>query len=171
MLIVLRRAVQTSLIIDQILIVSVATALLFVLQRLSMRIGERLKFRKTLKQKGGSIWVLVCALSAFILYGLAGPAAIERSKSAYVIKWVGEAEKGIDVLSLNKKLVEKYGSYDMESVELRLEEQESRRLINQSGESYSLTLGGRVVYESAELIAIIYSLTGWETASLLNRGG
>ena len=170
-LIILRRAVKTSLIIDQLLIVAGATALLFGLNRLILTWGVRTKLREERVKIRGLVWVVVCSLSAFILFGLAGPAAIERSKSAHVVKWVGESNEGINTVSLYENLVDKYGSYDIESVKLRLEEQVSRRLFSRSGENYSLTLIGRAVYETADFISLVYSLPGWEGASLMNRDG
>jgi len=165
-LIIWRKFDASSLIVDQLRVISIA---------IGCGIGVLSGFRRiagVLKRIGFPrslvLWVSISALSSFVLYGLAVPGAIQRSKSAHVILWVGESGNGTTKAALRLQLERKFGEMDFASIETRLAEQKSRGLLNDADGVYTATIIGRSVFKLANFLSGIYSLPGWQKASLLN---
>lgn len=151
---------------DQLLIITIGTGcgvgLLIGFRRI-FGLLKRIGFTRSLV-----LWVSISALSSFVLFGLAVPGAIQRSKSAQVILWVGESSSGITKVALRLQLEQKFGETDFASIEMRLDEQESRGLLTEAGGVYRITKRGLSVFRLADFLSVVYSLPGWRKASLLN---
>lgn len=165
-LIIWRKFYASSLIVDQLLVITFGVGsiigFLFCSRRIVLK-SIRIGLSRSLV-----LWVSMSALSSFLIFGLAVPGAIQRSKSAHVILWVGESRNGITKTELQLQLERKFGELDFVSIDMRLSEQESRGLLDDAGGLYVVTKRGRVVLETANLLAQIYSLPGWRKSSLLN---
>lgn len=155
----------TSRIVDQIVIVSVAVglAMLLFISRARNRLWPAVVSREW---RAYPVFTLASSLLLFVVYGLVLPGAIERSKSLYVFKWIGDSEEPLSWAELKGSLAKKYGPYDMQSISLRLDENSSRGFISRDGDGYSLTPVGEGIYIIAEQLSEFYSLEGWKSAAL-----
>ncbi len=93
---------------------------------------------------------------------------VDRSKSLYVIRWVGDCSN----LSREDLLVEvreELGQLDEEYLRIRIEEQVKRSLINSGlDDQLHLSLAGRFVYTVADGLSLVFGLDGWSMMSLQN---
>lgn len=165
-LVTCRKFVASSFIVDQLILITLGLGC--VVGLLSSFSGVIARLKRMGLSRSLVTWVSISSFSAFIIFGLAVPAAVQRSKSAHVILWVGESGEGITKTVLRRRLEQRFGKTDFASFELRLTEQVSRGLLEDSSGVYVVTKSGRLVFEAADLLAKVYSLPGWRQASLLN---
>jgi len=165
-LVTCRKFVASSHIVDQLILITLGLGCVAGL--LSSFSGVIARLKRMGLSRSLITWVSISAFSTFIIFGLAVPGAVQRSKSAHVILWVGESGEGMTKTVLRRRLEERFGETDFASIELRLTEQVSRGLLEDSGGVYVVTKSGRLVFEAADLLAKVYSLPGWQQASLLN---
>jgi len=161
-----RKFVASSFIVDQLILITLGLGC--VVGLLSSFSGVIARLKRMDLSRSLVTWVSISAFSTFIIFGLSVPGAVQRSKSAHVILWVGESDEGITKTVLRRRLEKRFGELDFASIELRLTEQVSRGLLEDSGGVYVVTKSGRLVFEAADLLAKVYSLPGWRQASLLN---
>lgn len=93
---------------------------------------------------------------------------IDRSKSLYVIRWVGDCP-GLSEAELLNKVEEELGQVDNQYLEQRIAEQVDRTIIDlQEDEGLELTPIGKVTYELASFFSRLFGLRGWTENSLSN---
>jgi hypothetical protein len=90
---------------------------------------------------------------------------VDRSKSLYVLLWVHDLGP-VSEIELANKISLKYGVFDRDTYEQRIEEQIQRGLISTSAGNLNLTQKGNLIYESANLLAHLFKLAGWNKAKL-----
>ena len=90
---------------------------------------------------------------------------VDRSKSLYVLLWVHDLGP-VSEIELAKKISVKYGVFDRDTYEQRIEEQIQRGLISTSAGKLNLTQKGNLIYESANSLAHLFKLAGWNKANL-----
>ena len=85
---------------------------------------------------------------------------IDRSRSFYVLSWV---ENGDIKINANKLVVSAKSeeSRDTQATLLRLNENESRGLIEKKSETFQLTWQGRLMLRSSNTLAWIFDLKNW----------
>jgi hypothetical protein len=98
----------------------------------------------------------------FLIWILLVPGTIERSRSLAIFQWVQYGKTTHKIIDIETSLVKSYDGFDLEGFRLRLHEHEVRKLLNIDSENtVTLTLGGKIIYMSANLFANIYNLKGW----------
>ncbi len=90
---------------------------------------------------------------------------VDRSKSLYLVAWVGQ-QKSIEKENLFKKIEEKYGDADRFYLELRISEQIKRKVIVLNDNKLELSETGILYFRLANLVANIYNLKGWKNTGL-----
>jgi hypothetical protein len=87
---------------------------------------------------------------------------IDRSKSLYVIQWVGEQKNATREEIFNAKGVQ-VNSLDFDYINLRIEEQIKRKIIVNNQDQLSLSNYGKIIYSIANVIAKIFALKNWNS--------
>lgn len=91
---------------------------------------------------------------------------IDRSKSLYVIRWIGDCPG----LSEDEVLVEvrdELGQFDDQYIRSRIQEQITRSIVNRDQtEKLRLSISGRAIYSIANSLSSLFGLTGWTSVSL-----
>lgn len=118
-------------------------------------------------------WVLTMLLGAttflvFLQFSLGVPLNIDRSRSFHVLLWVSELQP-IDEAALLSTVQENLGRDDAEGVVLRLSEHVQRGLIIAKDGEYELSLPGQCIVTTSNWLADVFSLTGWQASSLVDR--
>lgn len=153
-----RLLLDSSLLFDQTLTIAVLVAFCQLLIEVNVSKNE-LKTKARLPQS-------LSKISDTILIALIGSTClslvllnIDRSRSFYVLycvkqELIGVSESGQLVSTKNRESLPP-------SIELRLEENETRRLLTRKGNKLELSSTGNVVLFSSEALARLFNLQGW----------
>lgn len=91
---------------------------------------------------------------------------IDRSRSLHVISWIHDTGP-ISHVELEKKIRVKYGQFDRNFIEQRLDEQTKRNILTYRENSYTLTQFGNIIWAISEFLAKVFKLEGWFDTKLL----
>lgn len=91
---------------------------------------------------------------------------VERSTSLYIVQWVSVFPEGVSSDELISKLEHKFNDVDNFGIQLRLNEHTKRRIFFFDKNRYRLTIVGKVVLFSANLLSNVFSLEEWKSRSL-----
>jgi len=159
-LIIWRQFQPTSLIVDQCAIV-IALVITLILVNQKFR-STKIESLANSCQKRLNRQVIINSSMFFLIWILLVPGTIERSRSLAIFQWVQYGKTTHKIIDIETSLVKSYDGFDLEGFRLRLHEHEVRKLLNIDSENtVTLTLGGRIIYMSANLFANIYNLKGW----------
>jgi predicted transcriptional regulator len=86
---------------------------------------------------------------------------IDRSRSFYVLSWVGNGDIQISNGQLNLSKVISDEKLNISAIKERIGEQVDRSLIERRGTTYILTQKGKVMLSIANRLASFYHLEGW----------
>jgi hypothetical protein len=89
---------------------------------------------------------------------------VDRSKSLYVIKWVGDSQP-ISRENLFKQVGVIKNSNDEQYIEIRIKEQLYRKVLSENGGLLHLTAYGSLLKNFADMTAKIFLLKGWESTN------
>jgi hypothetical protein len=87
---------------------------------------------------------------------------IDRSRSFYVLNWVGQGEVANSPNGLDLTRVHSGEKMSSVAIEKRIEEQVARGLIKRTGGNFLLTNRGKLTLWVANFISHVYSLQGWK---------
>lgn len=151
LLFITRRFLDTSLLFEEINLVSALSTLFVLLLRNNFK-----SFPGIRKCKEGLIIFLAVSflINALLLN-------IDRSRSFYVLSWVANGQ--ISVLpDENDFKIKSLESLNASGVYQRVEENKARGFITIKGDEYALTFAGKVFLDFTNLIATTYKLKNWE---------
>jgi hypothetical protein len=86
---------------------------------------------------------------------------VDRSRSVYVLSWVGNNLVQIKPTGYDLKLVNSYAAKDFVGIEMRLQEHIDRNLIKSNDSEVSLTIYGSALLEFIKLSANVFNLHGF----------
>ena len=91
---------------------------------------------------------------------------VDRSKSLYVIRWVGDCPN-LSREDLLTEVRDELGQLDEKYLRIRIDEQIKRSLVkSSSSEELYLSLTGRIIYLVADGLSLGFGLDGWSAESL-----
>jgi hypothetical protein len=90
---------------------------------------------------------------------------VDRSRSVFVLSWVGNNLVKVDPLGYDLSLVRSYTSRDYDGIEMRLNEHVKRNLIQTNDPQVSLTNYGRALLEIFKFSAKVFNLQGFNKNS------
>jgi hypothetical protein len=90
---------------------------------------------------------------------------IDRSRSFYLLAWVGDSKVIEDDSGLDLGMVLSNESRSIDAINVRLNEQISRGLVSQSGSEYRLTNLGKVYLLMSNVVAEWFKLENWKVNS------
>jgi hypothetical protein len=114
--------------------------------------------------------LMVFLLSALVSFNLLffSLMMIDRSKSLYIVNWVGSLQP-----VTKKALYEKIGvpekSSEREYIEIRISEQKLRRVLSEQNGYLQLTMYGTLIQKTSNIFAEIFLLNGWTSQNLNKR--
>lgn len=152
-LIIWRIVNSTNLLFDQIFVLTIITffSLLFLSGVKSFNIAA-------------SKWERICfgllAACLFYIFGTAVLLNVDRSRSIYIFVWVNECNRSLNCIE--DYVSGNYGKRGWDEVLIRLNEQDSRGLMNVSNTQAELTFTGRLILNSAEISAKLFNLEGFK---------
>jgi hypothetical protein len=163
LLLVLRRISPSFLLFEAIILAVTLPFLLFLLV-------YRLRKIKYLFKNIFSNPLLSIMLSSLVIFNLLffSLMMIDRSKSLYIINWVGNGQP-ISREDLIKKVGVIENSNDGKYIEIRIEEQLSRNVISENNGLLKLTYYGSLLKSFADFTAKIFLLKGWESQNLIYK--
>jgi hypothetical protein len=159
LLILVRKIFYTTLLFDQIFIISIVTFIGTVSLRF---VFSREKNFKIQPQKLATIGILSALI--FYTFGTAVLLNVDRSRSLYIFQWVDECKNSMACLT--KYTEENYGVRGSAEIIQRIHEQSKRGLMDVNGNSIYLTFMGKIVKFSAHLSAVVFNLKGYFNAKL-----
>jgi hypothetical protein len=163
LLILIRIFYPSNLLFDQILILCflsfIAFFLAYVCQKyLGKGVVHRVKTGRTT-----SLAVLLGVL-IFYIFGTGVLLNVDRSRSLYIFQWVDQCSNSLRCIDNYQKQM--YGNLGMIEVNQRIEEQISRGLMTMKSEQVFLTSTGKVIENSADLVAWMFNLEGYKNARI-----
>jgi hypothetical protein len=163
LLMLIRIFYPSNLLFDQILILCLlsffALFLAFVCQKyLSKGAVQRFKADRTT-----SLAVLLGVL-IFYIFGTGVLLNVDRSRSLYIFEWVDQCSNSLTCIDNYQKKM--YGNLGMLEVNQRIEEQISRGLMTMKSDRLFLTSTGKVIENSAVLMAWMFNLEGYGNARI-----
>ena len=122
-------------------------------------LNKRISFNK---------WVSSALLTSTMFYSISFSTMIniDRSRSLHVISWIHDTGP-ISHEELEKKIRVKYGQFDRNFIEQRLDEQTKRNILTYRENSYTLTQFGNIIWAISQFLAKVFKLEGWFDAKLL----
>jgi hypothetical protein len=144
---------STNLLFDQIIFLSIIT---FILASIMLSSS----FSDTRILKWEKICVSLLAACLFYIFGTAVLLNVDRSRSLYIFAWVNECNKSMDCIE--KYVTDNYGKRGWQEVFARLQEQDSRGLMNISNGHVELSKIGSIVLYTASLSANLFHLEGFK---------
>lgn len=161
-LLTLRRIAPTFLLFEGIVL---SVVLPFVLFIFAYRLPRIKYFFKSIFLNP----ILSLILSSLIIFNLLffSLMMIDRSKSLYIIKWVGNSQP-ISREELFKDIGVIINSNDGRYIKIRIEEQLQRKVITEKNGLLHLTPYGSLLKKSADISAKIFLLNGWEAQDLIH---
>ena len=90
---------------------------------------------------------------------------IDRSRSFYLLAWVGDSKVFQYDSRLDLSMVLSSESSNIDAIKVRLNEQISRGLVSQGGSEYSLTNLGKTYLLISDILADWFELENWEINS------
>lgn len=150
MFFILRRLLETTLIFDQINLLSIVY-LLFTL--------GILYYKKNLKRE----LMLFCVVALIGLSQIFNSYVlnIDRSRSMYVLSWVDKGLVTLETKSYSYTEVESLEKNSTEQIDQRIREQISRGLIIEGESSLYLSFTGKLLLKVADGGAQVFNLSGW----------
>jgi len=114
--------------------------------------------------------LMVFLLSALVSFNLLffSLMMIDRSKSLYVVKWVGSFQP-VTKTALYEKIGISEKSSEGEYIEIRISEQKLRRVLSEQNGYLQLTVYGTLIHKTANIVAEIFLLDGWTSQNLNKR--
>lgn len=154
---IIRIGRYTNFLVEEIAILSIITIVICYLIRKMVKINSTIFFL-----------IVYSAVTSFIIYGLVVPAAIDRSRSLFVVQWVNEGNGKYSAQELIKLAQNQLSIDDSKAIVQRFNEQIARKVITNvnENEDLKLTFIGMLTYESANFFADFYNLQGWYKNSL-----
>ena len=148
---VLRKFNTSSLLFEQINICS------FVATMAIIHFRTLVKFKINIQALKVSL-ITAIAVSFIINLALLN---LDRSRSFYVLSWVANEDVSIrsNELTVTAKSNE---ARNIDSTLLRIQEGESRGLIQRNSEDYTLTFRGKVVLKMSNFLADAFELNNWK---------
>ncbi len=144
----------TDLIFDQILFISLAVLIFYLVLKLFVRNLTTLRDRF-------SKCVILVSILLFYIFGTTMLMNIDRSRSVYVLKWVSSCSS--TKITQDLACIIKSDQNKSEIFQ-RIEEQETRGLLIKSGQTYTLSLTGKAVLLLSEKLSIVFYLEGYKNA-------
>jgi hypothetical protein len=151
-----------SRILEQSMISSFAGALLsFTVIRYGVLLSQNTHNRKNVAPRVG--WASIAACLVTILFSWMVLNSIDRSNSFYILKWLGDTDQAMSVAEIESQVTSSGGDFDYLAVETRLIEHERRGIVSRDEMSYSLSWIGKCIYWSTDILAKLFSLSGWSS--------
>jgi hypothetical protein len=166
-----RQATPNSFLADQILFVAIVTAsaftlVLFVLKSfLSKKRSKSFAIESVLhmiSQRFVMMLLLISFVSSTVLIQTQTLLNIDRSRSYFILEWIG-CSPSKELTLIENKVEATLGKGELAALNLRLVEQESRGFIAREGDIVKLTRLGSFLFKFSEVSAGIFKLSGWET--------
>jgi hypothetical protein len=156
-LLVVRKVKDDMLLFESILFTTFLQTLILITLAGTKKIGSM--FRKLYRSP-----IIIFLLSGLVSFNLLffSLMMIDRSKSLYVIQWVGEQKNATREEIFNAKGVQ-VNSLDFDYINLRIEEQIKRKIIVNNQDQLSLSNYGKIIYSIANVIAKIFALKNWNS--------
>jgi hypothetical protein len=177
LLFIVRLFSQSTLIIDQMLIVSGVLAFFsYATTNPDLRFLRNLKFpdfQSSHNRSKGIARISVAGFAAllFLTISVQTVGNIDRSRSMFMFEWIGCAPNSIQLFGIENRIVEKFGTESLLAFQQRVEEQKTRGFIDGDGSSLDLTNSGVVLFHFQKTIQSVYKLTGWKKNLLWNVQG
>ncbi len=143
----LRKLSDSSLIYDQLIFTSILTVLI-----------------STYLFKLNGTKLIVCVLIVAFIQNASSQVLmnVDRSRSLYIFAWAEQESMRYVQGELNLDKVESPEKLNRLAIKIRIEEQVSRKLMFIDNEGrVKLSLGGQIIYQSAEITSKIFRLTSW----------
>lgn len=150
LLIIVRQLTNTSLLYDEILIVSLISS-----------IGLSIFYYTKRKSFLNSCRILIVLFLFATTIFSSTLLNIDRSRSLYVLSWIDNSqivEKVNGSLEINVISSE---ALDTNAIFQRVNEHKKRGLIVQQNEIFKLSAAGKAILYSAKVLASVYNLDGW----------
>jgi hypothetical protein len=146
-----RRILDTSLLFEEINIVSAISTLIIVFVR------SRKNIHFDVRKVKESI-VMFLAVSFLVNSVMLN---IDRSRSFYVLSWVANGQVYIDSGD-HKLMIRSPEGMNVNGVYQRVEENKARGFIIESGDKYALSFTGKIFLDITNIIAKTYELKNWD---------
>lgn len=113
---------------------------------------------------------MVFLLSALVSFNLLffSLMMIDRSKSLYIVNWVGSLQP-VTKNALYEKIGVPEKSSEGEYIEIRINEQKLRRVLSEQNGYLQLTMYGTLIQQTSNIFAEIFLLNGWTSQNLNKR--
>jgi hypothetical protein len=166
-LFVLRQFSQTTLIIDQMLLISAILFIFaFVLTNPNMKRSGVVKFPTFSNDSQKSNVIARMSIAAFVALffltiSVQTIANVDRSRSMFMFEWIGCAPNSSQLSSIEASIIEKFGTESLIAFRQRVGEQQTRGLVQRNSSEISLTESGLILFEIEKFINSVFKLTGW----------
>lgn len=107
------------------------------------------------------MWMILVSTFVMLFLGPNTVLNIDRSRSFYVLSWVGDGSVRVDDGRLNLDDVASPEKLNVAGIQERIDEQLNRGLIELKAKTYLLTPKGKLLLTASNKIATFYDLTGW----------
>ena len=108
-------------------------------------------------------WAVSAGVFVSVLFFWMVVNSIDRSNSFFLIHWLGESNSPLDLGEIKSRILSVYSTYDFTAVESRLFEHEKRGIVIREGDEYSLSFSGHLIYQVANSLSKLFSLSGWNS--------
>jgi len=159
LLILIRKFFYTTLLFDQIFIISLTT--FFGAVSLRFLLPQEKKSRIQTK-KLATLGILTALI--FYTFGTAVLLNVDRSRSLYIFQWVDQCDNS--VACLKKYTKDNYGTKGLSEIMQRIHEQNKRGLMDINGDRIYLSSTGKFIEYTAHLSAVVFNLKGYLNAKL-----
>lgn len=149
-LIITRRFTATSLLYDQILVISLSVSVLIS----TFHFKKRKSFLNSLR-----ICMVMFVFSIFTFSSTL--LNIDRSRSIYVLSWVSNSEIKENSNGGIELSVKSGEASDKDAILQRVREHEKRGLVFKKNHVYRLSFTGDLVLFASKILAKVYNLEGW----------
>jgi len=166
-LFVVRQFNQSTLIIDQMLLIS---GLLFVLGFIltnpkleSNWVPKFSRFHNHPEYSDSIARLSIAGFAAlfFLTTSVQAIANVDRSRSMFIFEWIGCAPMSSGMKNIEANITEKFGTESLLAFRQRLDEQKTRGFAQVENSKVWLTKSGLTLFEVLKLINRVYNLTGW----------